>query len=188
MTSDRVAGEGARVAEPDIFWRCIEPFVPWLHTHLRRLGVRLRDVPDVVQSVLIAVYRHWGEYDPGRPLQAWLRPFAHGAASDYRKRSDVRHEDVTADGALPSHVDPDATTPQSALEATQRRALLLEALEALDFDRRAVLVLTEFEGMSSSDIATMLDIPIGTVHSRVRLARVDLTAAVRRLVARRGER
>ncbi len=176
------------MAEPASFWPSVEPFVPWLHTHLRRLGVRARDVPDAVQSVLVAVYRRWGDYDPSRPMQAWLRPFAHGVASDYRKRSDVRHEDVTEDGSLPLRVEPDATNPHLELEAAQRRALLLEALDTLDFDRRVVLVLIEFEGMSSADIAAMLRIPIGTVHSRVRLGRVDLTAAVRRLAAQRGER
>jgi RNA polymerase sigma-70 factor (ECF subfamily) len=176
------------MASATSFWPQIEPFVPWMHSLVRRLGVRERDVPDVVQRVLISLHHHWAEFDDRRALLPWLRVFVHGAASDYRKRSDIRHEDVALDGSPMSAVEDPAPLPDLALEAEQRRALLLEALDTLDFDRRSVLVLVEFEGVGVPEIAALLEMPVPTVHSRLRLAREDIARAVRRLALQRGHR
>ncbi len=176
------------MADPSTFWPSVERFVGWLHVLLRRLGVRERDVPDVVQRVLLTVHLHWQEYDPARPLQPWLRVFAQRAASDHRKLSEVRHEDVTEDGCVTMSLEDPAPRADVAMEAEERRALLHEALDELDFERRSVLVWVEFEGLPVPEIAAMLDVPVPTVHSRLRLAREDVTRAVRRLVARKGLR
>jgi RNA polymerase sigma-70 factor (ECF subfamily) len=60
----------------------------------------------------------------------------------------------------------------------------MEALDRLDFDRRVVLVMHDLDEISVPEIAAMLEIPLNTAYSRLRLARVDVVAAVRR----RGER
>jgi RNA polymerase sigma-70 factor (ECF subfamily) len=175
------------MADPHRFWTLVEPEIPWMHALLARLGVRTRDVPDVLQRALLAVHAQWGSYDAARPLRPWLRLFVQRSASDYRKRSDVLHEDVTLHGSVAAHEVDAQPLPDVALEAEERRALLLAALDTLDYDRRTVLVLVEFEGVAVAEIAAMLDLPVPTVHSRLRLARVDITAAVRRLAARRGQ-
>lgn len=158
-----------------------------MHGLLVRLGVRTRDVPDVVQRVLLAVHGQWSTYDTARPLRAWLRSFVQRSASDYRKRSSVLHEDVTLDGTVAAQEHDPLPSADVALEAEERRTLLLEALETLDFDRRTVLVLVEFEGVPVPEIAAMLGLPVPTVHSRLRFARIDIAAAVRRLSAQRGQ-
>lgn len=159
-----------------------------MHSLLRRLGVRERDLDDVLQRALFSLYRHWEEYDEDRPLRAWVRVFVQRAASDYRKAPEYDREVLRDDDELLLSVLDEAPDPELVLEAAERRALLLDALDALDFDRRTVLVLTEFEGMAAPEIASLLVIPVATVHSRLRLARVDIARAVRRLAARRRMR
>ena len=57
----------------------------------------------------------------------------------------------------------------------------MRALDLLDFDRRVVLVMHDLDEVSMPEIASALDIPLNTAYSRLRLARADVLAAVRRL-------
>jgi RNA polymerase sigma-70 factor (ECF subfamily) len=63
---------------------------------------------------------------------------------------------------------------------------VLEALDAIDLDRRAVFVLYEIDGVTMDEIARSLGIPVNTAYSRLRVARGEFAAAVKRL--KRGER
>lgn len=151
---------------------------------LRRLGVPERDCEDLTHDVFVAVHRRLAEYDPARPLKPWLFGFAFRQASDYRRTGKNAREE-----------------PRGALEATsggpnaeeqaitnERRALVIEALEALEDDRRAVFVLHEIDGCPVPEIAHALGLKVDTAYSRLRLAREDFRGAVGRLRARRGER
>lgn len=64
-----------------------------------------------------------------------------------------------------------------------KRALLMQALDELELERRAVFVMHELDGQAVPEIAAALEIPLGTAYSRLRLAREDMTAAVRRFRA-----
>jgi len=71
---------------------------------------------------------------------------------------------------------------------SEERSLLMRALHQLDLDRRAVLVLHEWEEQPIPAVAETLEIPLNTAYSRLRLAREDLAAAVKRLAAREKAR
>jgi DNA-directed RNA polymerase specialized sigma24 family protein len=71
-----------------------------------------------------------------------------------------------------------------ALEQGQRRALLRTALDALPLEQRAVFTLFELEGLAGHEIASMIGVPLPTVHSRLRLAREAFRRALARAVAR----
>jgi RNA polymerase sigma-70 factor (ECF subfamily) len=68
------------------------------------------------------------------------------------------------------------------------RQLALRALESVDLDRRAVFVLHEIDGVAIPEVADALTIPVNTAYSRLRLARQEFHAAVRRLQLARGDR
>ena len=77
---------------------------------------------------------------------------------------------------------------EKAMRTAVIAVALADALGALDFDRRAAFVTMDIEGMSAPDAAVALGIPLGTAYSRLRLAREDFSAAVKRLRLKRGER
>lgn len=151
---------------------------------LRRLGVRPADLDDRVHDVFVAVYRHRTEFDPSRPGKPWLFGFAYRVAADHRKAAWSRRA-VLDDAMDPADDRPDAA---DRLDAARDRALVLAALEELDLDRRAVFVLADIDGVAQAEIAAALNIPVGTVYSRLRLGREDFAAAVKRLRLKRGER
>ena len=148
---------------------------------LRRLGVLEKDLEDLVHEVFLSVYQKLGTYDPARPIRPWLFAFAFRAASHYRRRA-RRETDLegVAEPPCPREAADDL------LERDAKRRLLLDALDHLDLDRRAVFIMHELDDVPCPEIARALAIPLGTVYSRLRLAREDLESTVRRLKAQRG--
>ncbi len=154
-------------------------------THsLRRLGVASRDLDDVAHEVFLAVYRAWKQYDPARPIRPWLFGFAFRVAANHRRAGWSRR--VVLDE--PAEIRDSAPDMAARLDADRDRALVLEALDSLDLDHRAVFVMVDIDGAAQGDVASTLGIPVGTVSSRLWHARKDFTAAVKRLRLKRGER
>jgi RNA polymerase sigma-70 factor, ECF subfamily len=150
---------------------------------LRRLGVSDRDAEDVAHDVFLRVYEKLGSYDPTRPLRPWLFGFAFRAASDYRRLARHRVEVMGAE-----HDAPAGTPPADAeIARAEDRMLIERALDAIDVDRRAVLVAYEIDECPMKEIAEALEIPVFTAYSRLRVAREELQANVARLRKRRGD-
>jgi RNA polymerase sigma-70 factor (ECF subfamily) len=151
---------------------------------LRRLGVATRDLDDVAHDVFIQVYQRLDRYDPTRPLRPWLFGFAYRMASDYRRLARHRRE------MLDEPCDYPDVAPSAAERMVTRQTLDLAwmALEQLDLDRRAILVLHDIEGHSIPEVASTLAIPLNTAYSRLRLARDQFEKAVQRLRLQQGEK
>ena len=76
---------------------------------------------------------------------------------------------------------PDRSTTDRAMESAEAKRLVDRALDVLDDDKRAVFVLHDLDDTSVPEIARVLGIPEGTAYTRLRAARAEFTAAVRRL-------
>ncbi|MEJ7734587.1 MAG: RNA polymerase sigma factor [Polyangiaceae bacterium] len=154
--------------------------VAYVMRTLRRLGVAPSDVADMAHEVFLAVHGQLHAYDRARPMRPWLFGFAFRIASHYRPKA--QREGVPA--SLEELADA-ADGPEGLLEKERKRRLVLAALDGIDLDRRAVFVMHELDGVTCEEVARTLEIPVGTVYSRLRLARQDFAATMRRLQARR---
>jgi RNA polymerase sigma-70 factor (ECF subfamily) len=150
---------------------------------LRRLGVREADVLDQTQEVFVIVHGLLPDYDASRPRRPWLFGIAYRVALRYRALARHRYELAGEVSHEPS--DP-APLADEHMEASEARALLLEAIHAIDLPRRAVFVLAEIEERPIAEIAAALEIPVNTAYSRLRLAREDFEKAAQRLRARQA--
>jgi RNA polymerase sigma-70 factor, ECF subfamily len=174
VTADAHARLRALVAEHfDFIWRS-----------LRRLGVPTTDVDDCTQQVFWVAARKLEHIDEGSE-RAFLFSTALRVASDARRSRARRREVQEEDEA--QRCDP-GPSPDELADQRKARALLEQVLSSLPLDLRAVFVLFELEEMSTSEIAKLLDIPIGTVASRLRRAREEFQALVGRLKAREAFR
>jgi RNA polymerase sigma-70 factor (ECF subfamily) len=153
-------------------WRC-----------LRSLGIRDSQLDDALQDVFIVVQRRLPEFDGRAELRTWLYAIALRIARKYRDRA--RREPASLEAArerdpeLPAAAD---LSSESALEQ-ERLTLARRALSSLDDDKREIFVLARVEQMSAPEIAGVLGIPINTVYSRLRAARLAFDAEVTRLRA-----
>lgn len=144
---------------------------------LQRLGVAAADLEDVAQEVFVVVYRRRADRDPARPVRPWLFGIAYRVVGNYRQKAHRRRE-VGGDDDRGHAAGP---SPEEAASRQQQRELLLAALATLDLEHRAVAVLYELEGESAPAIAEILGLPLNTVYSRARTARLRLLEATRRL-------
>ncbi len=148
---------------------------------LRRLGVAPGQVDDAAQEVFWVAMRRLDDIRSGRE-RAFLFGVAARVASDARRARARSHEvaDQTAVDAAEGHVP----TPEGLLDERRARELLDQVLDELDDEARVVFVLYELEGLSSPEIASLLELPVGTVASRLRRGRAQFHEAARRARAR----
>ena len=148
--------------------------------NLRRLGVDDGDVEDKLQEVFVVAHRRWEEFiDRGHGPRAWLFQIALRVASDARRHR--RRHPVDPDGGVAQERQSIEPPQAAAFDQRQQLDLLDRALSAIDMGRRAVLVLHEIEQMTAPEIARTLDLPLNTVYSRLRVARLELEQGLRHL-------
>lgn len=148
------------------------------------------DAADVLQNVFIKVFRGIHQFHGQSTLKTWLYRIAVREALNFRRGWFRRHFhepfslDEDSGGPAASLVEaPGGNTPYEALERSERQQFLESALKALPRSYRAVLVLREIEELPYDEIAGVLDIPEGTVKSRLMRGRELLR---RRLAALLG--
>ena len=122
---------------------------------------------DAAQETFIQAWLHLSSYRPQTSLRNWLYRIAFNAATDMlRKEQRILPnalEDLQLSDPLPG--------PEAVFSQEERTALVKKAVLSLPDACRAVLVLREYEEMSYHEIAEALDIPLGTVMSRLNYAR-----------------
>jgi len=125
---------------------------------------------DAAQDAFIQAWLHLPSFRPGTSLRNWLYRIAVNAALDALRRAPNKpHHDFDALMLADSQPGPEAELLQKERTATVQQAIL-----SLAESSRAVLVLREYGGLSYQEIASALDIPLGTVMSRLNYARVCL--------------
>ena len=171
---------------------------------LYRTGLRMTrseaEAEDLVQETYIKAFRHRDQFTPGTNLKAWLfRILTNTFINQYRRkaaRPDTTELDDVEESILYRHmrdVSPGSASPDPEAELIDNTVSseVKEALEALPENFRTT-VLLDVEGFSYKEIAQMLDIPIGTVMSRLHRGRKFLqkrlydVARERGIVATRG--
>jgi RNA polymerase sigma-70 factor, ECF subfamily len=110
---------------------------------------------DIAQEAFLAAVRRLHQFDRGRPFGPWLHRIVVNRAIDWSRARQARGETELADGAV-------RDDPREVSDET------LAALAGLTPEHRAVIVLRHLLGYSPGEIATLLDLPRGTVNSRLR--------------------
>jgi RNA polymerase sigma-70 factor (ECF subfamily) len=174
------AAEGAPTPTLD---RIHEDHADFVYRSLQRLGVREGDLEDAMQDVFVVVHKKLHTFDGAARVTTWLYGICIRVAAAHRRRAHVRRERASAD--VGDERSPDSRPdPEAAALQKQARERFVLVLDALPEERRAVFVMFEVEGLSAVEIAAMLGVPVGTVYSRLSVAREEFTAAALRLERR----
>jgi RNA polymerase sigma-70 factor, ECF subfamily len=143
---------------------------------VRNLGVPASEIDDVLERVFSSAAARLSDIAEGCERGFLLQAAVRWAANARRARARIR--EIGCD-ELPDVPD-QAASPEELTEGRRAAAVLDELLAAMPVELRAVFVLDEIEEMSRSEIATALDIPEGTVASRLRRAREDFEGKLAR--------
>jgi len=138
---------------------------------------------DLSQDVFIRVFRTIGQFRGQSALRTWIYRIAVNQARNRHRfwRRRRRSDQVSLDAHVEAHGDFQcgaASEPDRILAQKELAARLKDALDALPFDQRTVVVLREVDGLSYDEIAFSLGVAVGTVKSRLTRARQTLRAGL----------
>lgn len=149
---------------------------------LYRVALRLTgnaaDADDLVQDTMLKAYRAWDQFEPGTNARGWLLTILRNAFINEYRRKRRQPEAVDVDAVEPFAVFPDIQEedPQGAFFDRIVDDEVLRAIDQLPEAFRETLVLSDVEGLSYQEIARVLEVPVGTVKSRLFRARQMLQA------------
>jgi RNA polymerase sigma-70 factor (ECF subfamily) len=177
-------GPGGMTSVAPSFRQVYDDYFDFVWRSLRRLGVREADAMDVTQSVFLTIHLRLASFEGRAQLRTWIFGICMRVASDHRRSAPVRREAVTDSidanlGAAGHDADPSVRA-----ESRQAAAIAESLLNQLPEEQRIAFVLFELEEMSAEEIATLTDTAVGTIRSRLRLAREALHREAKRLTAR----
>jgi len=149
---------------------------------LRRLGVAEGDARDATHDVFLIVHAELARFEGRSSLNTWLFTICRSVARDFRRR-ERRGAELWKAGELDDEIDLRADVGR-AVEHQQQLAELERILSTLSSEQRNVFILFEIEKLTGEELAEVLAIPLGTVYSRLQLARRAFREELERTRAR----
>ena len=191
----RVAVTSRSVANQEDFEVLAMQYAGEIYAHALRLTSDKADAEDLVQETFLKGYRGFPGFESGSNLRAWLYRIATNSyINGYRakkRRPDMSDIDSMGEWALHQRIGglekaASEVTPESIVMESITDAAVKAALDALPDDFKQPVLLADVDGFSYREIAEILDIPIGTVMSRLSRGRKRLEVALFSLAVERG--
>lgn len=150
-------------------------FAPRVKSYIFKLGSDETMAEELAQQTLLQVWRKAHLFDSEKAAAStWIFRIARNLRLDLiRKERHFDYDDMDF-----TTIEDSSDTPEQMLDRSEEVMLMREALETLPGDQRDIIHLSFYEGLSHGDIADHLDLPLGTVKSRIRLAFQKLKAQV----------
>jgi RNA polymerase sigma factor (sigma-70 family) len=170
---NKQAGKPAGKGKHELFERSVLPYLNSAYNLARWLTRNEHDAEDVVQEAFLRALRSFDTFTVGRDARAWLLTIVRNSCRTWHRQNRSREMnmewDLDAEPAVASWSDPEAVLINNA-----NSQVIHEAMDYLPFEYREVLVLRELEELSYKEISEIVEIPLGTVMSRLSRARKEL--------------
>jgi len=169
------------------------PYLDSLFNAAYRMSRNAQDAEDLVQETFFKAYKYYDKFQPGTNLKAWLfKILKNTFINAYRRKQNTppqadfgeiegSFESLVSDEAWQESKSPEEEALEGVLDEDVQRAL-----EVLSSDYRMVVILADLEGFSYKEIAEILDIPVGTVMSRLYRGRRLLETALLKYAREHG--
>ena len=164
----------------DAFNELIKKYEKPVYNFAYRLTGRYDDAQDVAQDAFVRVYNAIGSFRGDASFSTWLFRITTNVFLDERKKtrahptSSLDEYIATEESSMARQVEDPSPTPEMLTEGMERSQLLEQAIQSLPEYQRAMVVLYHTEQKSYEEIAEIMDMPIGTVKSRLNRARLAL--------------
>jgi len=170
------------------------PLLDSLYAGALRMTRNPADAEDLVQETMLRAYRSFNRFEPGTNLKAWLfRILTNAYINVYRKRQrepqkvsqdDVEEFDLYQE--LKDHDPQFSATPETIVLDSLVDSDIIEAIDALPEQFRLAVILSDIEGFTYAEMAEIMDVPLGTVMSRLHRGRKALQKRLWDLAVERG--
>jgi RNA polymerase sigma-70 factor (ECF subfamily) len=181
---DRATVREALAGDQRAYERLVDKYQGPLRRHVGKMVRDQQQVDDLVQEAFVKAFGSIESYNPDYAFSTWLYRIATNHTIDYirKKKLPTRSIDKpiqTRDGELQMELPDSTYRPDKAVVRDQRNAILREAIEGLPPKYHRVIVMRHQEEMTYDEIATELDLPLGTVKAHIFRARALLNKTLR---------
>lgn len=146
-----------------------------LYNTVFRLLENQEDARDVVQEAFLSAYQSLRSFKGDSLFFTWLYRIAVNTAISYKRKQRVLPRLHSGPGSSPEIADAsDAVRPERSLEVAEDEKRVHDALMRLSVEHRTVLIMKDMDGQKYEDMAETLQVPIGTIRSRLHRARLEL--------------
>lgn len=165
----------ARGGDRDAFGALVEQYRDNVYRLAYRMCGNAYDADEAAQEAFVAAWRALPNFRGDAKFSTWLYRLTTNAAIDVMRR-EKRHQ-IMGDGEMVDLAD-DADSPQETVERTEQQEAVQKALATLSEEYREVLLLRYMEELDYAEIAEVLQLPSGTVKSRINRAKAALKTAL----------
>lgn len=180
-TSDQELMQRVSAGDESAFEELIRRFQDQIFGYFRRNGAGVQDAEDLAQEVFVKIYRSSGSYVPTASFATFAFTVARNCWIDFIRRSKRRGTSCEFDETL-LVVENEYDSPEERLRRQELEREVGAALARLPEKQRQTLILAEGQGLKYQEIARIMDIPVGTVKSRI----FSAIKTLRESLARRG--
>ena len=184
-SSDETLIDQCLAGRREAFGQLVERYQHRLHHGLLHVLGSAEDAQDVAQEAFVNAYEKLASFKGQAAFYSWLFRIALNAAVSAKRKTRRMSASVEArreaSGLEPTDDNP-SNEPSYAMDVADRQRLVRQALSELSEEFRTALVLKEMDGMSYEEIASVVDVPLGTVRSRIHRARIELRAKLAMLL------
>ena len=184
MTDEDLLLEYRQTGNRELYAQLVDRYERELFNYLRRYLGNAEMAEDAFQGAFLQVHLKCEQFQEGRRFRPWLYTIATNQAIDARRRN-KRHRMVSLDtpreqdhedvGRLVNLLESDTLGPEDSAVSAERVKIVRRSLDELPENLQSVVQLVYYQGMKYREAAEVLDIPVGTVKSRLHAAIAKLT-------------
>ncbi len=182
MTDDATLIDRALQGESAAFGQLVTKYQDRLFNSLVHLTGSREDAQDVAQDAFVRAYVKLETFARESGFYTWLYRVAFNVAVSRRRREKPQRSLDQGNAARATDPIDHGPAPHARLEQAERVDQVQRALASLGDESRGVMILREVEGCSYEEISAILELPIGTVRSRLHRARMQLKDALKDVV------
>jgi RNA polymerase sigma-70 factor (ECF subfamily) len=182
--TDQTIVERVIKGDLDAFSTLVDKYQDRVYSAVLNYVSNPEDAVDITQEAFVKAYSNIRRFNASSAFYTWLYRIAINAAIDFlRKRKNKIVDSLDDDRYTEVGFEPvskDASTdPEKVVTRSEQVHVLRSAISELSEKLRAVIVLHDVEGLSQDEVAAILNVPVGTVKSRVSRARAELRSILR---------
>lgn len=178
--------EGCRKGDDEAWRKLVDHLGQRVYSVAYHFSLKREDAEELTQEIFLKIFENLHRYDGSYPLLAWVVSLARNLCIDrYRRKKRERSFRFVSDEAVAPLLRSDDDPAAQAIRK-ERAKLLFWALAEIPEDLAEILVLRDLEGMAYEEIGRALDLPDGTVKSRLFRARAEVARKVRERHEGRG--
>ena len=157
----------------ELFESTVLPYLNSPYNLARWLTPNKHDAEDIVQEAFLRALRSFDTFTVGRDARAWLLTIVRNCCRTWH-RQNRPHEMATEWDVESQPAEATWSDPEALLMKHANSELIRQAMEQLPFEYREILILRELEELSYKEVAQIIEVPLGTVMSRLSRARKEL--------------